>query len=184
MNALAHDALIYDGEHSFVEHLLPFVRTGLERGDAVLAVTSTTNAAVLRESLGSDAARVDFRDSSEWYRSPGEAFNGYAGYVESCTRPLRVIGEPVWPVGAESAVREWAKYESVLNVAFADAPAWIVCPYDEASLPDAILDHARHTHPTLHAHGGRVEHAAYMAPDAFWADLEADLAPCPPGAAN
>lgn len=178
MSTLAHDALIYEGEASFLEHMLPFVHGGLERDDAVLAVTSPGNIAALRSALGSDAGQVDFRDSTEWYRSPGVAFNGYAAYVDASDRPVRVIGEPVWPTGAAGAVREWAKYESVLNVAFADAPAWIVCPYDATSLPHEILDHARHTHPTLHALGGRVAHDEYMTPDAFWAGgVDAPVAP-------
>lgn len=181
MSALAHDALIYEGEDSFLEHMLPFVHGGLEREDAVLAVTSPQNIAALRGALGPDAQRVDFRDSTAWYCSPGAAFNAYASYVDRSDRPVRVIGEPVWPAGpVGTETREWAKYESVLNVAFADAPAWIVCPYDATSLPQEVLDHALHTHPTLHDVGGRVGHDKYVTPDAFWSGLDEDASHAPP----
>jgi anti-sigma regulatory factor (Ser/Thr protein kinase) len=169
-----HDALLYDGPDGFVEHVLPFVRGGFENDEPVLAVTGLRNAAALRDELGRDAALVDYRDSADWYASPGKAFNGYADYVarHGGEPRLRVIGEPVWPLEWREGVDEWARYESALNVAFVDAPAWIVCPYDTTTLPDAILEHARHTHPTLHAHGERVAHDEYVETQAFWSALD------------
>jgi anti-sigma regulatory factor (Ser/Thr protein kinase) len=177
VSAFEHDALLYDGVDGFVENMLPFVRAGLERGDAILAVTSPRNISALRDALGADAERVDYRDSAPWYASPGKAFRGYADYVATQPegRRLRAIGEPVWPVGRPEAVSEWARYESVLNVAFADAPAWIVCPYDAAALPDEILTHALETHPTTHAQGRRVPHDGYVATETFWSSLDERL---------
>jgi anti-sigma regulatory factor (Ser/Thr protein kinase) len=174
VSAFEHDALLYDGVDGFVENMLPFVRAGLERGDAILAVTSPRNISALRDALGADAERVDYRDSAPWYASPGKAFRGYADYVGTQPegRRLRAIGEPVWPVGRPEAVSEWARYESVLNVAFADAPAWIVCPYDTTALPDEILTHALETHPATHAHGRRVPHDGYVATETFWSSLD------------
>jgi anti-sigma regulatory factor (Ser/Thr protein kinase) len=177
VSAFEHDALLYDGPDKFLDNVLPFVHGGLECGDAVLAVTSLRNISTLREALGRHTERVDYRDSAEWYASPGKAFRGYADYVAAQpdgTR-LRAIGEPVWPVGRPEAVSEWARYESVLNVAFADAPAWIVCPYDTAALPDEILTHALETHPAVHAHGRRVGHDRFVATDAFWSSLDERL---------
>lgn len=174
MIGFEHDALVYGGRDDFLEHMVPFVHAGLDRGEAVLAVTSIENADALRGALGPAAEQVDFRDSTTWYASPGKAFKGYADYVASHAgdRRLRVIGEPVWPVSSSEGVAEWAKYESALNVAFADAPAWIVCPYDAATLPDTIVEHARHTHPTLHDRGARVAHGEFVEPDAFWARVD------------
>jgi anti-sigma regulatory factor (Ser/Thr protein kinase) len=174
VSAFEHDALLYDGVDGFVEHMLPFVHGGLEREEAVLAVTSPRNISALREALGGDRERVGYHDSAKWYASPGKAFRRYAEYVAAQPegRRLRAIGEPVWPIGRPEAVSEWARYESVLNVAFADAPAWIVCPYDSAALPDEILTHALETHPTTHAQGRRVAHAEYVATDTFWSSLD------------
>lgn len=174
MSAFEHDTLLYDGVAGFVENMLPFARGGLECGDAVLAVTSPRNISALREALGADADRVDYRESAPWYASPGRAFRGYADYVAAQPegRRSRAIGEPVWPVGRPEAVSEWARYESVLNVAFAEAPAWIVCPYDAAALPDEILTHALETHPATHAHGRRMPHKGYIATETFWSSLD------------
>jgi anti-sigma regulatory factor (Ser/Thr protein kinase) len=176
VSAFEHDALIYDGRDEFIEHMLPFVRDGIDRGESVLAVTSVDNAVALQDALGADGGRVEFRDSTPWYASPGKAFKSYADYVAqhrvNGDGRLRVIGEPLWPVGSPEAVAEWAKYESVLNVAFAEAPAWIVCPYDASALPDPIVEHALHTHPALHEHGARVSHGSFVDPDTFWALID------------
>jgi anti-sigma regulatory factor (Ser/Thr protein kinase) len=174
MSAFEHDALLYEGTGALVEHVLPFLYGGVERGEGVLVVTSRTNVEALREALGDVTTSVDFRDSASWYSSPGAAFRRYADYVGAleAKRPVRAIGEPVWPVGWKEGVDEWARYESVLNVAFADAPAWIVCPYDVSALPDPILEHAHHTHPTLYDRGRRTAHAEYEEPGDFWSRLD------------
>lgn len=183
MSAFVHDALLYDGVDDFLEQLLPFVRDGIAEGDPVLAVTTPANTDALREALGDDAGRVDFRESAAWYASPGNAFGAYAEYIDDHPGArVRVIGEPVWPVEWDTAVDEWARYEAVLNHAFADAPAWIVCPYDASSLPEPILEHARHTHPALHDRGGRAPHGAYVEPGDVWSRLEERTPPPPPAA--
>jgi anti-sigma regulatory factor (Ser/Thr protein kinase) len=59
---------------------------------------------------------------------------------------VRVVGE----VNFGRTPREWAEwtaYESILNRAFADQPAWIVCPYDARVLPEQIVRDALTTHP-------------------------------------
>jgi len=76
---------------------------------------------------------------------------------------LRVVGEVNFgPTPREWA--EWTAYESILNCAFADQPAWIVCPYDARVLPEQIVQGALKTHPHRFAdtHG---ESADYDAPE-------------------
>ena len=47
----------------------------------------------------------------------------------------RLIGEPPWAIGHEAQVRDWARHESVINVAFADRQVTFICPYDAQALP-------------------------------------------------
>lgn len=181
MSGFCHQALIYGSLDELVSAMQPFVEEGLAAGDPVLAVTSPRNAAALRERVAG-AEAVDFRDASTWYATPGKAFNAYAAYVAE--RPdaarIRVIGEPVWPVGWDAAVREWARYEAALNVAFADSNAWIVCPYDASSLPAEILGHACSTHPELHEAGGAVPSTPFVDAHRFSAELDRAPLPEPP----
>jgi hypothetical protein len=45
----------------------------------------------------------------------------------------------------EAEFAEWFRYESMINLSFASAPATIVCTYDARSLPDSVLVSARRT---------------------------------------
>ena len=44
----------------------------------------------------------------------------------------RLMGEPPWADGSEAQIRDWARHESVINVAFSGLPVSVVCPYDLA----------------------------------------------------
>ena len=59
---------------------------------------------------------------------------------------------------------------------FAQAPAWIVCPYDTRVLPASLLSDARRTHPTTF-HPEQRHSDGYLAPEQF---LDAVPEPMPP----
>lgn len=165
---LVHQACPYGSSDEFVSALAPFVREGLERGDPVLAVTSAGNVAALRAELGPAAARdVDFRDADTWYRQPYRTLRAYGRYVDEHAdgHVVRVIGEPVWHSRSSAAMREWARYESVLNLAFASSPAWIVCPYDTSALPAHVVDDACRTHPELLVGADACASAEFLPPE-------------------
>ncbi|MFD7699185.1 anti-sigma factor RsbA family regulatory protein [Streptomyces caelestis] len=150
---LTHQALIYRNDHEFLATTVPFCLEGLDRGDAVLAVTTPANTVLLRRALGGRASeRVEFVDAAEWYRAPGRTLGAYHRYVDRRTAAgghprVRVVGEPVWTGRDALETAEWTRYESAVNVAFADCPAWIVCSYDTRVLPGTVVDDALRTHP-------------------------------------
>jgi anti-sigma regulatory factor (Ser/Thr protein kinase) len=150
---LTHDAMFYAGDDEFLTALVPFVRDGLARGQAVAAAVTRPNIALLRDALGADADAVSFIDRDSWYSRPASTVAGWQRLLaEAGTRGqahMRLIGEVGF--GAEHRHPTWTRYEAALNQVFAQAPAWIVCPYDTRVLPAAVLDDVRRTHPvTLH----------------------------------
>lgn len=62
---------------------------------------------------------------------------------------MRITGEPVWSGRTAFEIREWTRYESLLNVAFAGTRHWILCPYDTRALPESVLRTALRTHTEL-----------------------------------
>jgi CheY-like chemotaxis protein len=170
-----HEALVYSTMEEFLAATVPFVREGLDAGDAVFVATKRANLEMLREAVGAGAARVDFVDSAEWYRSPTSTFEAYDRYVrvrlERGARQVRIIGEPVWPSASAREVAAWKRYESSLNVTFASMPALVVCPYDARELPDGILADAERTHPALRS--GQVTRPSprYTDPEVFMREL-------------
>lgn len=147
---LVHDACVYGSPEALVAVLAPPIREGLLRGDPVLVATKRANVEALREELGPDAARIDLNDTSEWYPSPARRLDAVARAAAQVPPggALRAFGEPVWG-DSTGANREWARYESAINVALAATPLAFVCLYDAAALPDDVLELAGRTHPRL-----------------------------------
>ena len=48
---------------------------------------------------------------------------------------VRVLAEQPWAIGNEAQVRDWARHESVTNVAFAEHQGEFFCTYDAERLP-------------------------------------------------
>lgn len=180
---LTHQAFVYGSRDEFVAKMAPFAREGREQGDPVLSVTSRANNDALREALGGDlAASVDFRDALDWYRQPYQTLAAYDGYVAEHANGhiVRVIGEPVWTDRSPAAVREWTRYEAVLNHAFGESPIWIVCPYDASALPGEVLEHAGRTHPEVVRRGRTHASPHFEPPQRFVERLLPEDPPAPP----
>lgn len=180
-----HQALCYASDEEFLSSTADFVRDGLVADDAVLVVVRADNIALLRDALGAAAREVDFVDALDWYHFPSRTLGRYNDYCtardEGGARRVRVIGEPLWTGRSPAEEREWMRYESLVNVAFADSGHWIVCPYDARILPEAVIAGALRTHPqvTLAAAEGDVDggrgtlDAPYTDPADFYAECDA-----------
>jgi transcriptional regulator with XRE-family HTH domain len=168
---LEHRGLIYRSEDDSVASAAPYLVAGITHSECVLAVTSKRRMGLLRDTLGDNAQYVEFSDSSEWYRSPHDASNGYQTFVkerfERGAPWIRILGEPVWAGRSEAEVAEWIRYESMMNLSFASSPATIFCPYDARSVPDGVLAGARCTHPEVAEAGAVTASLAYREPEDF-----------------
>jgi len=78
----------------------------------------------------------------------------------------RLIGEPPWAVGNDPQVRDWARHESMINLAFEGMPVSFLCP-DARALPPEIVEYAQSTHPALAAPEGITQSAGYQDPVEF-----------------
>jgi transcriptional regulator with XRE-family HTH domain len=168
---LEHSALLYGSDEEFVGTAGPFLAEGVERSEAVLAVTTRSNIELLRAHLGPDAKHVEFAEAEAWYSTPAAALASYQAFanarLESGFPWLRAIGEPVWAGRSDSEIRLWTRYEALLNLVFAGWPATIRCPYDERSLQPEIARQARLTHPHTVERGGIVTSPDYADPSGF-----------------
>jgi transcriptional regulator with XRE-family HTH domain len=163
---LRHRVLVYGSDEEFLATTVPFLRDGLARSEAVMAVTTRRRLGLLGDALGDDARRVEFRDSRRWYSSPSDASNGYRAFIrerfERGASWIRIIGEPVWTGRSETEVGEWIRYESMLNLSMAWSPATVVCPYDARRLSNRVLTAAQCTHPEVAAAGDVSTNPAYL----------------------
>jgi anti-sigma regulatory factor (Ser/Thr protein kinase) len=169
-----HEAFMYAGLDEFVAGMSAFVRAGVAAGEPTLVVVGARKLALLREALGDDASSVLFADMADVGSNPARIIPAWREFVSANAArggALRGIGEPIFPERSPVEMVECHRHEALLNLAFADTPAfWLVCPYDTDALDPAVVTTARRTHPAV------VEDGVAHASDLF-DGLEAVAAP-------
>jgi len=168
-----HRLLTYASDEDYLEGAVPFISEGIEQSHAHLVVATPPQIALVREELDDRAEHVEFADSADWYRSLAGALNRYRAFVkekiEAGATWIRVVGDPVWAGRSAPEIAAWFRYESLVNLAFAAAPATIVCAYDTSAFPEEVIAVAHHTHPVADGEV-RTESGTYRETEDFLID--------------
>jgi anti-sigma regulatory factor (Ser/Thr protein kinase) len=145
-----HEAFFYDDDDEFLAGAVPFLRDGLEAGEPALVAVGQGRARELRGELDDGGESIRFVDMAELGRNPARIIPAWRQFVDEqggSDRPVRGIGEPVWPGRGADEIDECHRHEALLNHAFLDGPAWrLLCPYDSGALADEVLEAARRSH--------------------------------------
>lgn len=167
---LVHSALFYRDEREYVEGIMPFIVGGLEQSQPVLIAVPPNNLALLAEALGTASAAVTMADMTDVGRNPCRILDEVLGAfaAEHFDRPVRMVGEPLWPGRSADDYPVCMQHEASINVAFEDREAAVLCPYDASRLGEDVLADARTTHPLLWEQGATDRNVDY-APDEAWA---------------
>jgi anti-sigma regulatory factor (Ser/Thr protein kinase) len=163
---LLHEAAVVGGDDDFLAHVAPFIRAGCDEGPT-LAVLSRRHWALLGPELGAAGEQVSFADCNDFYTRPIDAIASYDTALRRLSAQghasVRVVGEiPLGPTRA--GWDDWISYEAILNRAFADRPAHVLCVYDSRTAPDPVLDAVWRTHPHVVA-GDGITGPHYHEPD-------------------
>jgi anti-sigma regulatory factor (Ser/Thr protein kinase) len=179
-----HRALLCQGQADCAAAVLAFIQDGIARAEPVLVGASAALSGLLRQLLDRQAL-VSFFDMTELGRNPGRiipAMMEFAGgHVHQA---VRYVSEPFWAGRSAAENVEAARHETLVQLAFADSPATVMCVYDRSVLDPAALRCAEQTHPVLISGGepGPSEHyagAGIMPPQ-----CDQPLAPPPASAAR
>ncbi|NDU71216.1 sensor histidine kinase [Actinomadura sp. DSM 109109] len=166
--ALEHKAFMYRGTDDFLSVTVPYLESGLERDQAVVAVACEPNLTALRDTLAPHGKAVKYYDSAAFYRHPVHTLRDYQNIVkESAPRTVCALAEPVWRGWDERQTLEWVRYESLINVVFGGSGARALCPYDADQLSPRILQEAHRTHPVVVAEGREDPAPDYIDPVKF-----------------
>lgn len=153
-----HEVFFYSDGEEFLTGTVPYLRRAIEAGDPALVAVGPAGTEALRAELGGDAAAVRFLDMETVGRNPARIIPLWRDFVDEhggSSRPLRGIGEPVWPGRSPHELDECRRHERLLNVAFDGVPAWsLLCPYDVRRLADEELAAAARCHPFVSGAGG------------------------------
>jgi hypothetical protein len=166
---------MYRTEEAFASSLQPFVREGVESGEAVSVAGTSANVDALRSALGTTSKEVLFGDIKDRYVKPAQTLGTYLSFIEEKLdegRPgVRIVGEVVWLDRDVALQREWIRYETTLNAILADVPVRLMCTYDTERLSPSKIDAARATHPTVIEHGIASTNDLYTPPEQMMVDL-------------
>ncbi|HKP18685.1 MAG TPA: sensor histidine kinase [Gaiellaceae bacterium] len=184
-HGFTHAAFLYAGDEEFLDGTLSFIREGLTAGEPVLAVLDTRKIELLREGLNGEVDRVLFADMSEVGANPARIIPAWEDFVAEHHRDgrqVRGIGEPICPERSPDELVECHRHESLLNVAFADAPFTLMCPYDVDALDDDAIEEAMRTHPYIWRGEARGPSWSYAGLGTITEPFDAALTPPPPSA--
>lgn len=177
---LRHDALFYDDETGYADGLVPFLQEGVDRGDPLLVAAPAQRVELLRDRLNGSAGAVRFVDMMSLGANPNRIIPAVRGFVDRHSgRQVRFVGEPIWAGRSAAETASATRHEALINLAFADTTAHIVCPYDTAGLDPEVLADAEHTHPTLIVDREHRPSTRYVEPAEFTADDRWPLEPPP-----
>lgn len=179
---LEHTALFYGSAAEYDDAVVGFVREGLRLGEPVLVAVPEPNLTRVRNALDVDEAQlVRTADMAVAGRNPGRIIGAVlTDFVRAHPgRRARIVGEPVWAARSVEEYPACAEHEALINLALADAPVHVLCPYDVAQLTPAVLTDATRTHPVL-AHGAESWRSpGYTDPAAVAASFDQPPSPAP-----
>jgi anti-sigma regulatory factor (Ser/Thr protein kinase) len=178
-----HIAVFYRTEQDYLASVTRFLATGLDAGQPAFVAVPGHKIGPLRDALGAQAHSVAFADMTEMGRNPAWIIPRVQGFLDaSAGRHVWYVGEPIWAERTAEELREATRHEALINLAFAGAPATILCPYDTSRLGTDVLAHAERTHPSLQRSGVVWPSASYRGPDDLPPEVDGALPPCPPHA--
>jgi hypothetical protein len=113
---------------------------------------------------------VVFADMAE-FANPARIIPAVKQFVAAhAGAPIRGVGEPIWAGRRAAEIVEAQFHEALMDIALAaDAPLWVLCPYNISELDAPTIDEAYRSHATaVHAqasitssaYGGAVHAAA------------------------
>jgi anti-sigma regulatory factor (Ser/Thr protein kinase) len=151
---LSHAALFYRSQPEYAHRITAFVRAGLDRGEPALLALPAGRARMIGAGLDGAPGEVAVTDMTELGRNPARIIPEVRSFLDKHPgQRVRFVGEPIWPGRTPAEIREAARHEALINLAFARAQATILCPYDAPGLVDSVLAGARCTHQEPAASG-------------------------------
>jgi anti-sigma regulatory factor (Ser/Thr protein kinase) len=164
-----HLGLFYEDSQEYLAATAEFIEGGLAAGEPVLVSVPRHKHRPMRARLGGGADAVEFWNMNELGRNPGRIIPAVHDWVQrQDAARCRFIGEPIWPGRGTTEIVEAIRHEALINLAFADCSATILCPYDLAGLDDGVLSGAERTHPQLVRDGCTCLSDHYTDPVELW----------------
>jgi len=151
---LSHAALFYRGEAEYAGQITAFLQAGLARGEPALIALPGGRSRMIGARLDAMPGELALADMTKLGRNPARIIPEVRSFTDKHPgQRVRYVGEPIWPGRSAAETCEATRHEALVNLAFAQAKATILCPYDASGLAGSILADARRTHQEPAASG-------------------------------
>jgi anti-sigma regulatory factor (Ser/Thr protein kinase) len=168
--AFAHMIYPYAGTGEYLSGTLAYIDRARQAGATVVIAAPENRRADFGGQLPDDE-HVIFMDITAIGRNPGRLIPAWREWIsqKAATSVVHGINEPTWAAPRRTAAQlSEARYEEwLLNLAFAQAPAWsLLCPVDTVGRQPEVIEAMTRCHPLVWNGTDRVASADYLA-DAF-----------------
>jgi anti-sigma regulatory factor (Ser/Thr protein kinase) len=163
VSRLRHAALLYASPGAFAAGVAGFVRAAAQAGGPVLVACAGPSLDVLRPRLDGHGRLVTWADMRSIGLNPARLIDEirlFAGQHRG--RGIWCVQEPAWPARTPEELREVIRHEALVNLALADVPLSVLCPYD-MRLGAGLMASVERTHPALIRGGRRGPSSIYAA---------------------
>lgn len=157
------DALVFDTEDELLAVCVPFLRTGLRAGDAVVLSCTAARTALLADAVGRDPGLTVLAPQPAW-RRPMAAMQDYQDLVDAQVRAgrrIRMVADSSFGA-VPTDWSEWARFEAVCHHATRADPVWRICLLDRSETPAEVLAATDRLHPFRYDRGVRTRSPAYQ----------------------
>ncbi|GAA3232814.1 sensor histidine kinase [Actinocorallia longicatena] len=149
-DSLIHQALLYGSETEFTEEALAFLAEGRGADDALVVIAPPDRIDLLRPGLPPEC---EFREAAGYFTTPPRSIAtavsvGRDRWWKDGGR-VRVVAEQVWKGRDPVEVREWKRFEALVNVVFAGTRTSLLCAYDLRTVPSDVMRIVERTHHGL-----------------------------------
>jgi anti-sigma regulatory factor (Ser/Thr protein kinase) len=169
-----HVAWFYRTPAEFQLAVDNFVREGQARDEPVLV--AVPYAQLPPRFAMPPGPHVAMTDMEEMGRNPARIIPVLRAFCDrNPGQRVRYLGESAWPSRSPAELQETARYEALVNLAFADDEISILCPYNSALLPQSVIADARATHPAELLSGAECASPSYREPTDYLAKLDKPL---------
>jgi anti-sigma regulatory factor (Ser/Thr protein kinase) len=163
VSRLRHAALLYTSPGEFAVGVARFVQAAAQAGDPVLVACAAPGLDLLRPRLNGHGGLVTWADMRGVGRNPARLIDRihlFAG--QHGGRVIWCVHEAAWLARSPAELREVIRHEALVNVALAQMPVSVLCPYD-LRLGPGLIASAERTHPALIQDGRRWPSSSYAA---------------------
>ena len=146
---LRHILYPYAGVRQYLSGVLAYVEEARAADATVIVCAPEDRRDLLREHLPADDS-VAFMDTTALGGNPGRLIPAWREWIDRRSREGAVygIGESVWSGRNAARLSELRYHEWLLNLAFAQAPAWsLLCPCDTVGQAEDTVRALARAHP-------------------------------------